>query len=582
LLCLTLLGAPHQHGARAEPALAKPPTPEALAAAKDLFGRGLALLDADDVERALDYFLRSRALVPGKGNTANAAHCLDRLGRFDEALELYEELVTRFADELGADNQKRLVPAMSALRARVADVVVTANVDGTVLLDGRARGRLPLSGALRVLGGAHRVRVLKDGYETREATLIATVGRTARVDLVLQPLAHAGRLRLEDPTNEGAEVFVDLVQVGVAPWEGTVAPGEHVVWTASADRGSPPARAVVIQGQTATLVLQSHRLGPTVAVDVDPKTADLRLDGVRLGSGTWRGRLPVAPHEVEAAEPGYVTQTIHFEEPNTSGAPPRIAVSLVVDPRHPRWPRRPAGRIRIEAFGGLGLGRRFGSDAEAGCLGSCAHVLGGLVAGRVGIRFPFGLSVELEGGYLSVGASVARSRATTFTSDGAPRALTYELTDAVRLQGPLVGASFAWAARLPAGLALLARATAGVLFAESTDPLTGYARGEGHEVPVIVADRGELLRSALPFVEPELGIEATLKEFHLGVSLGLATFFGTGPSFSHALLEVSPAGCTHADPGAPACAPASSLVAGERAYRPFAVFLPTLSVGYQF
>src|SRR5262249_9943502 len=65
---------------------------EAHAEAKELFNRGLRLLDAGDLSRALEYFLRSRALSPGKGNTANAAYCLDRLGRFDEALELYEEL----------------------------------------------------------------------------------------------------------------------------------------------------------------------------------------------------------------------------------------------------------------------------------------------------------------------------------------------------------------------------------------------------------------------------------------------------------------------------------------------------------
>jgi hypothetical protein len=561
--------------ARAEPAAA-------LAEAKDLFGRGLALLDAGDVERALDYFLRSRELVPGKGNTTNAAHCLDALGRYDEALELYEELVTRFADELTPENRTRLVPAMNALRARVANLVVTANVDGAVVVDGRSRGRLPLGAGLRVLGGAHVVRVFKDGYETREAKVTVSVGQTAKVDLVLAPLTHAGRLRLEDPSNAGAEVFLDHVQVGTVPWEGTVATGDHVVWTASSDRGSPPTRAVVIQGQTATLVLRSDKLGPPATVAVEPRTAELRLDGVPLGSGAWRGRLPMGPHEVEASEPGYVTLSMRFDEPDAAGKPPRVAVTLAVDPRHPRWPRRPAGGFRVDAFAGFAGGRGFGSDAETWCGKSCGRVLGGLVGGRAGFRFPFGLSLDLDGGYASFAASFTRSRVTSFRSAGAARPLTYALGDALLLRGPLVGASVSWAARLASRFAVVGRVTAGVLFAESTDPITGTAASEGRSVPLVVADRGELLRSVLPFVEPELGVEASLRDFRVGLGLGYMAFLGAGPAFSHGLVEVSPAGCSRMDPGAAACAPASALVAGERAYRAFAVWVPTVTAGYAF
>jgi hypothetical protein len=561
--------------ARAQP-------PAALAEAKDLFNRGLALLDAGDHERALDYFLRSRALVPGKGNTTNAAHCLDKLGRYDEALELYEELVTRFADDLTPENRARLVPAMTALRARVANLVVTANVDGAVVVDGRSRGRLPLAGALRVLGGAHAVRVLKDGYETREAKVTVGVGQTARVDLVLTPLAHAGRLRLEDPSNEGAEVFVDGVEVGTVPWEGTVATGDHVVWTASSDRGSVPTRAVVIQGQTAILALRSDKLGPPVTVAVEPRTAEVRLDGVPLGSGAWRGRLPVGSHEVEASEPGYVTLSTRFDEPDAAGKPPRVVVTLAVDPRHPRWPRRPAGGFRVDVFAGFAAGRGVGSDAEIWCGSSCARVLGGLVGGRAGFRFPFGLSLDLDGGYASFAASFTRSRATSFKSAGAARPLTYDLGDALRLRGPLVGASIGWEARLASRFSLVGRATAGALIAESTDPITGTATSEGRTVPIVVTDRGELLRSVLPFIEPELAVEANVREFRVALGLGYMAFLGAGPAFSHALVEVSPAGCSRMDPGGPACAPGSTIVAGERAYRAFSVWVPSVAAGYAF
>jgi hypothetical protein len=558
-------------------------SPAAVAEAKEIFSRGLALLDAGDLERALDYFLRSRALVPGKGNTANAAHCLERLGRYDEALELYEELVTRFASELGPENRARLGPAMAALRSRVGSALVIANVDGAlVMIDGRARGRLPLAHAVRVLAGRHRAQVLKDGYESAEAPFLVAAGETANVDLPLRPLAQAGRLRIEDPSNEGAEVLVDRVRVGTAPWEGTLAPGAHLVWVAAGDRGSAPARAIVVQGQTATLRVTSGKLGPSVSIDVEPTTAELSLDGVALGPGPWVGRLPVGAHALSASEAGYVATTTSLLEPDAGEALPHVVITLAVDPRHPRWPRRAVGTLRVEAFAAVAAGRALGSDAEAWCATPCAHTLGGVVGGRVGFRFPSGASVDLVGGYVTLGESFTRVRTTGFVSEGVPRSITYTLADDAHLRGPFVGVAGGYAAQLRPWLALVSRVTAGVLFAGASDPITGSATTATGSAPIVVSGRGQRVTSIDPFVEPELGLEVRAAGFHVGVGLGLAAFVGVGPPYGHDLLEVEPAGCSSAKPAAPACAPASTLVASERANGPFALLLPTLSAGYGF
>src|SRR6185503_10911915 len=126
---------------------------------------------------------RSRAAFPSSKNTLNAALCLDRLGRFDEALEMYEELAARFQAELQADDKMALGPAMSALRAKVGSIEITANVDGAVIVDGRPRGKLPLTRPIRVLAGSHRIRILKDGYATAERTVEVQLGATVRVDV---------------------------------------------------------------------------------------------------------------------------------------------------------------------------------------------------------------------------------------------------------------------------------------------------------------------------------------------------------------------------------------------------------------
>src|SRR5262245_28072816 len=67
-----------------------------LESARYFFHQGVELLLANQPERALDFFLRSRELVPSAKNTIDAGICLERLGRHDEALELYEDASARF------------------------------------------------------------------------------------------------------------------------------------------------------------------------------------------------------------------------------------------------------------------------------------------------------------------------------------------------------------------------------------------------------------------------------------------------------------------------------------------------------
>src|SRR5262249_48881706 len=119
-----------------------------------------------DIERALDRFLRSRARVPSGKNTVNAAICLNRLGRYDEALEMFEEVVTKHMADLREADRATIAPAMQALRQKVGTLEISVDVEGAAVhVDSRARGRLPLAVPLRVNAGIHRIRVIKEGYE---------------------------------------------------------------------------------------------------------------------------------------------------------------------------------------------------------------------------------------------------------------------------------------------------------------------------------------------------------------------------------------------------------------------------------
>lgn len=567
------------------------PSPEALAEAKELFKSGVTLFNAGDMERALDYFLRSRAAYASSKNTINAAICLDKLGRYDEALELYEEVLTKFAASLDDESRAAIAPAMTALRGKVGSITVSANVDGSVLVDGRSRGKLPLTGPVRVLGGKHVVRVLKDGYAAAEATVTVEVGQTATADLRLKPLAAAGLLRVEDSANPGAEVFVDRVAVGTAPWEGTLGPGKHLVWVVKGDLGTAPTEANVVQGQTVLVRVKSVPLGVSVRLEPAPGTAQIVLGTVPLGAGTWEGRLPVGSHTVVVQEPGYFPKTIHVSVPPPGGNPIKERIQLSIDRNHPRWPKPgAAGKLWVGGFGGYGWSPSLKGGASdvcpSDCRGTNERARGFLLGARVGYRFPLGLSIELTGGYLQLVAGFSRIMDSTY-GGGVP--IRYYVDDEIGFSGPLalVGASYRFA--VGGSISLTGRAAGGVVFARSIDVLGATARTLRTEelVKMEVVNAGDAERSVAIVVSPEVAAGYSFGPFEVGVAVSALAVINDGPNLNNGNLQVPPALAAACVPGFPSddvkCAQTSSVVKNERAYGGgMFVLSPQLTATYTF
>lgn len=130
--------------------------PDAKQAAKAHFDAGNALLARGEVAAALGEFQRSRALFPSRGNTLNAAIALQRLGRFDEALELYLSLPRDY--ELDREQRARVEREVELLRALTGKLAIRTEAGVSISIDGRDRGTAPFEQPLLVLGGSHVVR----------------------------------------------------------------------------------------------------------------------------------------------------------------------------------------------------------------------------------------------------------------------------------------------------------------------------------------------------------------------------------------------------------------------------------------
>jgi hypothetical protein len=567
---------------------APPPSADAkLSEAKALFKEGNDLRKAGDLQGALEFYLRSRRLVASMPNTTNAAVCLEDLGRLDEALELYEEVVTKYRDELSEREQQDIAASMSNLRRALGSVDVSGEVGGMLFVDGHPRGTLPLVAAVHVMPGRHVVRVLREGWEPFESTVDVAKGQTVPVDVKQKPLAHAGRLRIVSDNAEGAELLLDGAPLGPVPWEGTLAPGRHLFSIRKGDVGTGPIVANVIEGQTVTAPAHAVPVVNEVRVAAEPPSADVSVDGVDVGKGRWRGALPVGSHVFEAREIGYATVRMARDvSPSTS---PDVALGLRIDPTHPRWaiPGRANGVFRLDVVGAFAMAPSFNGDAESACGGTaCPRAplgTGGLVGVRGGYTFLTGTFVELATGYLSVQRGLDRTIGDSFTiratSTNVP--ITYGITDAMRLAGPYLAGGGGYERRLGERVHIEGALDVGVAVLTARDAIRGTATDGARTLDLQIDQSGAPARSIALFLQPEARVRVDLGAVDVTAGLGIALFLLDGPRYSTGQLQVTGGSCAD-HPGAVDCAPGRDTLASERAYGPFLLFLPSVAVGRAF
>jgi hypothetical protein len=407
---------------------AAPAAPEREAEARAAFERGWALLQRGEVDAALADFERSRELHPTKGNTRNAAVCLDRLGRPDEALDRLDQLLRDFPT-LTPEDRAAVATEAARLRERVGFLDVAVDEPGAhVVVDGRERGTTPLPGPLRVTAGTHAVRVVLDGHVPFEDRAVVARGQLVALRAPLAKLTRSGRLAVRAVGDVPATVVVDGVAVGAAPWEGALAPGHHAVMIVGAPPlGSPPATVDVRESEPAAITLELAPLRSALRLEPTPPTAAVALDGVTLGLGTWEGRVRSGDHDVEATSEGFLPLRRHVTV--VDGASVRVPLELARDPLSPVWGRKARPRFALElsgAFAGAATG--FGGDVASCTNCSAGAGLGGraLVAGAYvapsGLRLGAEvggmlLARRVEGRAAEIAVGPARAPSTATTSD---------------------------------------------------------------------------------------------------------------------------------------------------------------------
>ncbi len=491
------------------------PAPEAAdSARKDQarahFERGTALVRAKSWEPALAEFLLSRELYPTRGNTQNAAVCLRQLERYDEALDMLEHLLATFpnmasADRDAAEEDMRQVRGLvGALDVRVSER------DAQIQIDQRARGVSPLGKPVRVKAGSHGILVYKPGFLTKVSLVDVAGGRTVQVDVRLEALRESGRLRVLEQTGRAAEVIVDGVPVGAAPWEGSVSSGSHTVSLRGDEgAGTQPAQISVATNGVAPLTLALEVLDAELRVEPTPSGARVAVDGVPVGSGVWSGRVRSGGHKVEVAAEGFLPRARSFLM--ASGQRETLEIPLDRDPESPMWGGARRGHFVLDASLGFATGSLFGGDVSGGCGAGCSTALPIGTQGmlHVGYELKNRVSLSLDGGYLVTGQST-RGRAVAATPRGrAPIDGTAD--DALALRGITLGGSLGY--HTATALPLTFRLGAGVLLGETRDDRTA-------QFPLGAAGATETTAARYGYVAPEVRVGLPLGE-HTELLLGV-------------------------------------------------------------
>jgi hypothetical protein len=553
--------------------------------ARDLFKKGVARDAAGDSEGALSYMLQSRALTPTGGNTVNAGYFCKKLGRYDEALDLFEIAVARFPSELSLPNRATIAQDMADLSQKVSVLQLSGNVDGAqIAVDGKIRRDIPDVHRVRVLPGAHTLRLVRNGFTPAETRVVAEAGRSLRVTLELKPIGAWLHVDADGDLATDANVFLDGGIVGSTPWEAAVRPGAHVVSATQGNLGSSPTGVTAVEGKITPVMLHVAELGGEISVKATPASAAIAIDRVEIAHGSWSGRLPSGSHRLLVSEPGYHSSTTEVRVA-PAGAPLALNPALIMDLEHARWPRTPRSVWWVSDFVGYALAPSLGSGAEASCARTtCAGHwgAGGPFAGlRIGYELPFKLSFELTGGVARLSAGFRRDIVQTF-GGSAHASVTYQLDDHLTLTGPFVALGLS--KRFPLGdrVSFVARIGFGALVAWARDPITGFAQGGRQTVTVKVLNSAQLLRHEDYFILPEIGSSVRLGRLDLGAFLAVGAFLTDGPGFDHPSIYQPKASCEPTNPGGAGCAQDSSVLHDEHAFGRFIAFIPRIDVRYSF
>ena len=177
----------------------------------------------------------------------------------------------------------------------------------TVLVDGQPQMVEDGNVMVNLHRGTHRYQVSATGYNTEEGTVELKDGKET---LSIRLKSSMATLRVECPTS-GAKIYVNDLQRGAAPWNGSFVAGIYKVEARLDGYRSQQQSVTLSENENRTLRLPAlEMIIGSLDVKVSPINSDVYIDGKKIGTTPDVFRdIQVGQHRVEIRKDGYETMT---------------------------------------------------------------------------------------------------------------------------------------------------------------------------------------------------------------------------------------------------------------------------------
>jgi hypothetical protein len=363
-----------------------------------------------DWTTALASFEAADQASPSANTAKRVAKALYELKRVMAAHDAYVKLLEDYDNSLFAQDKKVAAKRVEELAGKIGSLGIRVSETGaTVSVDGKPVGTSPVTTAVRVLAGKHSIKVDKGGFAVFTKEVNVAGGATLTVDVSLQAESTAGKIAVAVEDGKALNVFIDGADVGAAPYEGALTPGEHTIEGRSDTLRAAAVRVTIKTGELEDVKLVATARGGNLEVRIDGGKGVISVDGEEVGAGGYEGELSAGEHTLKVTLDGHetfnkeVTITlgkVHVETVTLrKSAAGQVAEEDLADDAW-RFDGLYGGLQLIGMFAPAGSGNTLDRSCDTTGASSCdgGTPLGGGIGGYIGYAFaPVGLELLVLG-----------------------------------------------------------------------------------------------------------------------------------------------------------------------------------------
>lgn len=358
-------------------------TTAAAPALADAAGAKQHLTSAEKAARAKDWVpaLREFAAANDAEKSVVAqegiANCLYMLGQFPDAYEAYEEYLKLYGEKLSRPIRVVAEQRMKELAEKTGVLVITSEAGAQIFVDDNSVGKAPLSRAVRVMAGVHKVKATKETLSTEQTVNVTANGNLAvsvRVDD-----AKKGRVSVTEKNGQKLRVLVDNVDVGETPWSGEVEPGIHDVGGRSPTMIAVSEKVLVERGKKKDVELVASSSTALFKVTTSDSKGSIFLDGKLVGEGAFTSEVPAGTHKIVVTRDGFerFEEDVVLKEKETQSRTVTLKLDAKVKTGAVESDKRPLSGVYASlGFLGLVAPSNLDGDVDRACDSPSATLTG--------------------------------------------------------------------------------------------------------------------------------------------------------------------------------------------------------------